>query len=167
MITPEYYIESIEGDVEPEVGDRKTVDLAIQFQIKKAEFEDEDKRFVNFDLDMMLELFEYEKEDIYDDPEYGQISIGFVARIDKNEADPEFEEKIDEEVWRWDDVGYEQINKDLRTAIESEIVPQIFRPLDQLFRADFSGILPRVRFSMQSSAGEESDEKSSDDQDGE
>lgn len=139
----EYYIKDLNITADPDIENVSEgwAEIGIEWDDPTL---NEERELVHapctIDLELMEEDWFMDSDSSRQDHRFGEVSIEAVVRL---EGDlPTLEREV--ETWRTE--GFRHTSSDFIGRIESEIVPNLFGPIDDLLRNAFLGIMPRVRF---------------------
>jgi hypothetical protein len=141
---PEYYITSVDVNVEPEIGHTVQGQVSMSFDMSDPEmYEDPEGLFCEADLD--LDLYRegeapWQTTDSENKP-FGEIGIETIIFISGTRS--EFEPSLSD----WEEESYHDVDEDLKHHIESGILHQIVSPIGDLVENSFNGVVPRMIFS--------------------
>lgn len=142
---PEYYLESIDIDVSPQIGESVIGVVGTNLELSNPSIEAEPPGF-RCDGTLLLQLFEkgqapWEVDDFEKSSQFGIAEIEFVVYI--SSTHPIIKENV--EPWIDGEV-YSELDTDFKTHLESGILQYIIDPIGKLLETSYSGLVPRVSF---------------------
>ena len=162
-MTTEYYIQSIDGNTHTVTNEVRDVSISVDFEVGEATVEN---NHLTSECSLDLHFRDPDNRDPEDgfdstqEPEYGTLSLEFIVQV---EDDPEF---LTEQAERWNEEGYEAVDPKLISHVESDILPSLLVPIDQLLGNGFRGIIPQLRFTISAQEREEMEEDTNDTENG-
>lgn len=153
MTPPEYHITKVQANLHPRPGEVVTSLVDIELEMGQGEYDSEDGVLT---ADCTIEILFQDPEDVEeqeegekpDEPGFGEISVDMTIYSEIDEIEFSEDISIEKEVETWNTEGYEHLNPELLSYIESDIVPEVFGPIDSLIRDSITGLLPRFRFTI-------------------
>jgi len=142
---PEYYLESVDIDVSPQIGESVIGVVGTNLELKNPALESDPAGF-RCDGTLLLQLFEkgqapWEVDNFDESSKFGTAETKFVIYI------PSTDSPLDDHVDKWIDGGeYSELDADFKTHLESGILQYIIDPIGTLLETSYSGIVPRVTF---------------------
>lgn len=164
MKTPEYHIQSVNADLNPEPGECRFAATHVELEIGDGNY-DEGDDILTTEATFELELYSVEDhEDIEDeedmgDPSYGSIEFEVVVFVDDFSDAIDDDIDVEEQLDIWDDGRYSEMEPDVIVTIESGFVQDIIGPTAQLLSESFYGILPIYRFTESPEEAEENQDE--------
>lgn len=146
---PEYYINSVDINVTPTVGETVVGTVGSEFDIENPKFTSDPEGF-QCSATLKLDLYADGKApwQIDDPTKFGDIEVDFLIHI------TESREAIEDYVDDWTaDSSYEDIDEDFIHHLESGILQHIIDPIGDILSNSYNGVVPRMIFTR-STAGE-------------
>ncbi|QCC49472.1 hypothetical protein [Halobellus limi] len=154
---PEYYVESVDIDITPEVGHTVHGQVSSQFTVQNPEL-CEDPAGLTCEAELELDLYRdgdapWQISDPDDADEFGHIHALTQIFIpgEPDEFSPHYEE--------WNNGSYRDVDREFMQHLESGILHQVISPLGDLVGNSFNGVVPRMIITppeYDEQAGEES-----------
>lgn len=144
MKAPEYYIQGIELDLEPNLTDVEFGAVSLDFEVDDTPEYDDDLQCLKFESGIELELQCYPNP-LHDSNKEAEEKIGNVESkilVVVEGAEEEFAEFIS----TWEEEGYRETEWDFRYHIESGYISEVFAPISSLIENSFRGVLPGLAF---------------------
>ena len=148
---PEYYLESVDVDVSPRIGERVIGVVGTNLELENPSIIQDPTGF-QCSGTLLLQLYEkgkapWEVEDSSQTLEFGTVETEFVIYISGDES------TLLNYTQEWIEMGeYDLANPDFKTHLESGILQYVIDPIGKLLETSYSGIVPRITFP----SGEES-----------
>ncbi|KTG11386.1 hypothetical protein AUR64_03785 [Haloprofundus marisrubri] len=141
---PEYYLESVDMDVSPTVGETVVGVLGSNLQVESPTLKDEPEG-LQCEAALSLQLFYNGKAPWQVDEEveerFGTVDTEFVIYVPGEES--QFEPYIEE--WLSTE-EYKAADREFRHHLESGILQYILDPIGELLENSYNGIVPRIAF---------------------
>lgn len=154
LTLPEYYINSVEIDVTPTVGETVIGTVGSEFDIEKPTFTAEPDGF-QCTASLTLELYVDGKApwQVDEPTKFGDVDVEFLIHI------PESRAEIEGYLGDWADGDpYTEMDEEFRHHIESGILQYIIDPVGDMLSNSYNGIIPRMHFTRpHTQDGEETD----------
>lgn len=153
MTSPEYHITKLQANLHPQPGERVRSLVNIELEMGQGEF-DSERRVLTADSTIDISFHDpaaiddLEEGEEAGEPGFGEMSVDMIIFSDLEEAELSEELSIQEEIEAWNSKGYEHLSPELLSHIETDIIAEIFAPIDGLIRQSITGLLPRYRFTM-------------------
>lgn len=140
---PEYYLESVDIDVSPTVGETVMGVMGSNLELETPSLDDDPKGF-HCEASLSLTLFynraaPWQVENEEEIEEFGTVETRF--RIYLLGEPDELEPYVDE----WISTGeYRAVDSEFRHHLESGILQYVIDPIGELLENSYSGIVPRI-----------------------
>jgi hypothetical protein len=135
---PEYYIESLDLNANPEPSETTVGHVTVEFEMHSPELFDEPEGFAS-QLELSLELFEGEWTND-DKKEFGNVDVEGIVFVEGSR------DSLDTFHSQWTEGSYTDMDGEFIDHIESGILPKLLVPVANLVNNSFDGVLPRMRF---------------------
>lgn len=152
---PEYYIHSVDLEVNPTIGQREVGQVGMDFSMEDPKLNESPE---GFSCQSILELELYREggapwegeED--SESEFGEITIE--TTIFNPGDHSSFERYVEE----WNEESYQKIDRQFAHHLESGILQNVINPIGDLLSNSFNGVVPRLIFSHPKTADEVEEE---------
>jgi hypothetical protein len=143
----DYYIREFHAGLNPSPDEERRPTVQIQLTPGEPDIDDNKGRLTSiFELKIAFchPDADHSSDEIASEPEYGTVTVEFLVVVE-DELD-----YLAEQADAWENNEYENVDLRLISAIEEDIVPKIFIPIELLVGNDIKGIVPRFRFTVSS-----------------
>lgn len=141
---PEYYVESVDVDVEPREGETIPGQVAMDFEMSDPEHNEYAGGFrCRASLDMQLYTEEnapWQVESEEETERFGEASMETIVFVEGPQS------RFEEYVEAWEKGGYEALDEEFVHHLESGILQHAISPIGDLLSNSYSGIVPRMVF---------------------